>query len=185
MPKSTPPAPPMDALGGPMGAANGPMDQAPNMMGNDMGDEPKESEFDSGFDAGVDADPDEDPKKYIQQLTGKLSQELRKYNNDTEDEELNKYVAGMIIPQATLGLTDKGKKEIIGKIKKGNVSEPIDDKQPEEPTNDMPMEGRKSYKTVVAEIFQDILNNDEEDKRQEKKITNKKLPPTNPFIANR
>ena len=174
--------PPMDALGGVV-------PQEPQMMDSDMGVEQNDSEFDTGFDAGVEADPDEDPKKYIQQLTGKLSQELRKYNNEVSDEELNKYVAGMIIPQAAQGLTDKGKKEIIGKIKKGNVEEPITDNSDEENSevdtnNEMPMESKNNHKTIMSEIFQDILKLDKED-RNEKEITNRELPKRNPFVSNR
>jgi hypothetical protein len=36
---------------------------------------------DEPFDAGIEADEDADPKKYIEQLTGKLGQSLRKYND--------------------------------------------------------------------------------------------------------
>ena len=79
--------PPMDGpsmMGGDPNGAMPPMDD-PNMMGGDPsmmgGDMGNGSEFDTNFDAGVDADEDTDPKKYIQQLTGKLSQSLRKYNS--------------------------------------------------------------------------------------------------------
>lgn len=84
-------------------------------MGNDMGN----SEFDTDFDAGVDADEENDPKKYIQQLTGKLSQTLRKYNEDNgqPDVDLNKYVAGMITKQAMEGLSQDDADEILNKIK--------------------------------------------------------------------
>ena len=88
------------------------MPQDPNMGGMPMDDgmgmdgqmPPMDnggSEFDTNFDAGVEADEDEDPKKYIQQLTGKLSQELGKYNNELgePDTELSKYVGGMIVKQ--------------------------------------------------------------------------------------
>ena len=37
---------------------------------------------DTPFDAGVEADEESDPKKYIEQLTGKLGQSLRKYNEE-------------------------------------------------------------------------------------------------------
>lgn len=74
--------------------------------------------FDNDFDAGVDADEESDPKRYIQQLTGKLSQKLRDYNESLgeTDVDLNKYVAGMIVKQAVKGLDDNDKKEIIHKI---------------------------------------------------------------------
>lgn len=88
------------------------------MQQNDNGKSSKESEFDTNFDAGVEADEDEDPKKYIQQLTGKLSQTLGTYNNEKgePDTELGKYVAGMIVKQAVKGMDEKDKKEIIKKI---------------------------------------------------------------------
>ena len=117
-------------MGDPMmdGGPNGgmpPMDDP--MMGGDsdgmdMGND--DSAFDTNFDAGVDADENTDPKKFIQQLTGKLSQSLRKYNNDLPkpDEELSKYVAGMILKQTTDGLTDSDKKDIIDKVN-GNGSD--------------------------------------------------------------
>ena len=73
-----------------------------------MGDEgmKNNNEFDTNFDPGVEADEEQDPKKFIQQLTGKLSQSLRKYNenNGQPDVDLSKYVAGMITKQAMEGL---------------------------------------------------------------------------------
>lgn len=123
------------------------------------------SEFDTNFDAGVDADEDSDPKKYIQQLTGKLSQSLRKYNESLPNPEpdLCKYVAGMIVTQAVNGLTDKDKKEIIDKVK-GGVS---DESQPQPEDfgnetgpdfgNGQPMNEHISHRKMVNEIFQDLL----------------------------
>ena len=89
-----------------------------NIDNNDFGNQ-------EGFDANVEADAETEPKKYIQQLTGKLSQELRKYNQDGEnqDNELNKYVLGMLIPQATTSMNDKDKNEIVKKIQKNNVDD--------------------------------------------------------------
>lgn len=160
------------------------------MMNDDLSNDQNNSEFDSGFDAGVEADPVEDPKKYIQQLTGKLSQELRNYNKEQSDEELNKYVAGMIIPQATQGLTDQGKKEIIGKIKKGNVDDTsIENTTDEEISecceNNVQVKDKNYFQNIVSEIFQDMISNHEINDREEKKITNKKMPSKNPFISNR
>ena len=90
-------------------------------QGDGMGQMPMggQSEFDTNFDAGVEADEEQDPKKFIQQLTGKLSQSLRKYNdnNGQPDVDLNKYVAGMIIKQATEGLSQDDADEIIQKVK--------------------------------------------------------------------
>lgn len=90
-------------------------------QGDGMGQMPMDgqSEFDTNFDAGVEADEEQDPKKFIQQLTGKLSQSLRKYNdnNGQPDVDLNKYVAGMIVKQATEGLSQDDVDEIIQKVK--------------------------------------------------------------------
>lgn len=120
------------------GSQDMPMEQMPPMdmqpeMGNDMGGNfmsqgdmqqpPMNGEmpnqFDTNFDAGVEADEEQDPKKYIQQLTGKLSQSLQKYtdNNGQPDVDLNKYVAGMITKQAMKGLSEEDAEEIIDKVK--------------------------------------------------------------------
>ena len=88
------------------------MDNQPDMGQQNSG----ESEFDTNFNAGVEADEDTDPKKYIQQLTGKLSTTLNNFNNENEDEGLNKYVAKMIVKQATKNLDDAAKKDIIKAI---------------------------------------------------------------------
>ena len=86
-----------------------------------------ESDYDTNFDAGVEADEDEDPKKFIQQLTGKLSQELNKYNNENgDDEELSKYVGKMIAKAAAKGLDEKGKKELIKSINTTESDEDIE-----------------------------------------------------------
>lgn len=112
---------------------NPPMQEPPAQdFGGDMGQEQPpvdngsgESEYDTNFDAGVEADEDEDPKKFIQQLTGKLSQELNKYNNENgDDEELSKYVGKMIAKAAAKGLDEKGRKELIKSI---NTAEPAED----------------------------------------------------------
>lgn len=120
---------------------NAPMDQD-QPMGNeqDLATDPtqnnsSESDFDTNFDAGVEADEDEDPKKYIQQLTGKLSQTLGSYNNEKgePDVELGKYVAGMVVKQAVKGMDEKDKKEIIKKI---NMTDGDDDGSDEDLNDD-------------------------------------------------
>lgn len=77
-----------------------------------------EDDFEGDFDAGLDSDEEDDPKKYIQQLTGKLSQSLRSYNEDLPepDKDLNKYVSGMVLKQSTDGLDEKDKNEILKKL---------------------------------------------------------------------
>lgn len=180
----------MDALGG-GGGMDVPSMPEPNMGNQDMQDPNLDNnmmggdEQDQGFDAGVDANADSDPKKYIQQLVGKLSQELRMYNNDQEnpDEDLNKYVAGMIIPQASKGMTDKGKKEVINKIKKGVTDDEDIDMGDEEQA---PSGGEMQMESTINEIINNVLEDDDFTKdRREKKICNKTLPKKNPFRSNR
>ena len=166
--------PPMDALGGDgMGVPEIPNEPNPNDMSNmpqDMGGNGMDDNMmGDGFDASVEANPEEDPKKYIQQLSGKLSQELRKYNEEqpNPDEDLNKYVAGMLIPQASKGLTDKGKNEIIKKIKNGSVDAENDDE------------------TMQTESLNPCLDNFDNKRRNQGKICNKTLPKNSPFRSNR
>lgn len=135
---------------------------------------------DGGFNADVEADMDSDPKKYLQQLTGKLSQELRNYNNEqpNQDTELNKYIAGMIIPQATKSMTDDDKSDVIKKIKQGVTD---DDGEFE---NNMETESLSKRDKLVNEIVNSVLGNEKKDeKRFEKKTTNVKK--NNPFVSNR
>ncbi len=132
-----------------------PMDAAPVGGGSfdpDLGQEPDDSqEFEADFDAGVDANEEDDPKKFIQQLTGKLSQSLRKYNEGLPqpDAELSKYVAGMIIKQAVDGLSQEDVSDIMSKVENDGAEEdmeqaaqqpepqPMDtEQQPMEPVNE-------------------------------------------------
>lgn len=161
-------------MGDPMmdGGPNGGMPQMDDQMiggdsdGMDMGND--DSAFDTNFDAGVDADENTDPKKFIQQLTGKLSQSLRKYNNDLPkpDEELSKYVAGMILKQTTDGLTDSDKKDIIDKVNgNGSDNDSGDDMPPmEDQSMDMqddmgeenPMMEGFNRRKLINELFQEL-----------------------------
>lgn len=139
IPSPEPQLPPMDndmemgtTFGG--GSFDQEMEQMPQQ------EEPQE-EFGADFDAGVEANEDEDPKKYIQQLTGKLSQSLRKYNEGLPkpDAELSKYVAGMIIKQAVDGLSQEDVADIMDKVESdGNEEDaeqteqsPMGNEQPE------------------------------------------------------
>lgn len=100
------------AGGAPMDMGSGPMaGGAPDAAGNDT------NQFDSNFDAGVEADEDSDPKKYIQQLTGKLSQKLNSYMSEQgDDTETAKYVGQMIIKAVSKMLDDDDKKDLIKTI---------------------------------------------------------------------
>lgn len=164
----------------PMGGEMPPMDASAEMPGGEdmppmddqmppVEDEGMPTDFDSNFDAGVEADEETDPKKYIQQLTGKLSQSLNSYNNENgePDTELGKYVLGMLVKQGTKGMDDKDRKEIIKKINTNNsegddMSDeemPNDEEmnaQPEDETpamEEMPMES-KTFNFTKAQIFE-------------------------------
>ena len=75
---------------------------------------------DEPFDAGVEADEESDPKKFIQQLTGKIGQSLRKYNEDQgePDFELEKFVVNSLLSATHTGEMDaEDQKDIIKKVK--------------------------------------------------------------------
>lgn len=122
-------------------------------------------------------------KKEIQQLCGKLSQKLDVYNQSNQgDVELNKYVAGMIIPQATKGMSEEDKNDVINKINKdtddgdGNLQQqPTQGEQPQ-----MPMESINRIEEIIDSVI-----DDEARKRGDKKNINKNLKRNNPFISNR
>ena len=147
------------------------------------------SEFDTNFDAGVDADENTDPKKYIQQLTGKLSQSLRKYNESLPKPEtdLCKYVAGMVLKQTTDGLTDGDKKEIIDKVNgssdnatnMGDENLPPMDNQPMD-SEEQPMMESLNHRELVNELFQELTQ--KKDQIARRPIKNKSYR-TEPFIA--
>ena len=176
-----------------------------------MGDEgmKNNNEFDTNFDPGVEADEEQDPKKFIQQLTGKLSQSLRKYNenNGQPDVDLNKYVAGMITKQAMEGLSQDDAEEIIDKIKAdedfsvedngdGNQSfEQGNDQTMQQMDNQMPMDDenfnqfqqpnesiiKRGYN--IDEIVNGVLNGIEDDKHPYQKTDNKKSFRKKPFSS--
>lgn len=167
------PQPPMDMSSQPpmmqdMGDGN----EMSNQMNNDMppmmqdiGDGNEMSnDFDTNFDAGVDANEETDPKKYIQQLTGKLSQSLRNYNNEQPqpDTELSKYVCGMIVKQAIEGLSPEDVDDILKKIKsdEDDVEQiPIDNEE----DNSFQQQESINRDDKINEIFQDLTNTQEDE----------------------
>lgn len=102
--------------------------EEPSMEEPMMGDE--ENPYDSNFDAGVEANEETDPKKYIEQLTGKLTQSLNSYQSELPqpDADTAKYVAGMIISAAIKGLSGDDVNEILNKLKDDNEVEDIENK---------------------------------------------------------
>ena len=74
---------------------------------------------DEPFDAGVEADEETDPKKFIEQLTGKLGQSLRKYNEEQgqPDFDLEKFVINSILSAThTAEMDEEDRKDIIKKV---------------------------------------------------------------------
>jgi hypothetical protein len=74
---------------------------------------------DEPFDAGVEADEDTDPKKFIEQLTGKLGQSLRKYTEEQggPDFELEKFAINSLLSAThTSEMDEEDKKDIIKKV---------------------------------------------------------------------
>ena len=74
---------------------------------------------DEPFDAGVEANEEEDPKKFIEQLTGKLGQSLRKYTETqgNPDFELEKFAINSLLSAThTAEMDDEDKKDIIKKV---------------------------------------------------------------------
>ena len=190
MPMEPMPEPPME-YNQPMMGGNGETAPMGDMQNDGM------NQFDSNFDAGVEADEETDPKKYIQQLTGKLSQSLRSYNENLPqpDADLDKYVAGMIIKQAIEGLSPEDTEEILNKVKTDEEEQPIEQPQEEMPQQNQmpPMDNGaemgmgesidKSNKQKIDEIFNQVIQNDNEDDMMQKPITNigyKKKPFTSP-----
>ena len=165
-----------NAMGGDPNAMGGDpnMQGDPNMMGGDM----------EGFDPGVEADPVNEPEKYIQQLSGKLSQELSKYTNEKgPNADLAKYVIGMVDAQAVKSLTDDDKKEVLNKIEKGETP----DENGSEGLGESILTAKLLEATQLKEIINNILSPDEyATDREEREIRNPYLKKKNsPFVANR
>lgn len=72
------------------------------------------------FDAGIEADEDSDPKKFIEQLTGKLGQSLRKYTEaqGQPDFELEKFAVNSLLAAThTSEMDANDQNDIIKKVK--------------------------------------------------------------------
>ncbi len=89
---------------------------------------------DEPFDAGVEADETEDPKKFIQQLSGKLGQSLRDYEEglDGPDFELEKFAINSVISATNTSEMDKEDQEdIIKKVETSGSDKEVEDKEVE------------------------------------------------------
>jgi len=81
--------------------------------------EPQQNENPFGnekFDAGVEADEATDPKLFIQQLSGKLAQSLRAYNETTKDGDLNKFATNSIISASIPNMSPEDAQDVIKKV---------------------------------------------------------------------
>lgn len=196
---NSPSLPPDMNNGDEFSVGNGQGDEPmPPMDGNEEGDfggmsQDGGNQFDTNFDAGVEADEEEDPKRYIQQLTGKLSQSLRKYNQELPqpDADLNKYVAGMINKQAVEGISQEDVKEILSKIKDDDDSDNDDDNEDVPDDNNggddsmPPIPESYTREQKIDEVFNDIMNEPDNGMnsikdREIKNISYRKKPFTSP-----
>lgn len=88
------------------------------------------------FNAGVEADENSDPKKYIEQLTGKLGQSLRTYNQQQgqPDFQLEKFAINSLLSAThTSEMDEADQNDIINKIQSAGEEKP---EQPQEPAAD-------------------------------------------------
>ena len=51
--------------------------------------------------------------------------------------------------------------------------------------DEMPMESKHNLESIINEIIGSLINGDEKENREEKKITNKRVTKKNPFVSNR
>jgi hypothetical protein len=106
--------------------AETPIDDAPPAdAGLEQGSDDKPFD-DEPFDAGVEADEQSDPKKYIEQLTGKLGQSLRKYNEEQgqPDFELEKFAINSLLSAShTSEMDPKDQDDIIKKVKEAGADD--------------------------------------------------------------
>lgn len=100
-----------------------PTEPAPTAGFEGSGNEPQGADNPSmldkePFDAGVEADENEDPKKYIEQLTGKLGQSLRSFEETNGvDFELEKFAINSLLSAThTSEMDDNDRADIIKKV---------------------------------------------------------------------
>lgn len=148
-------------------------------MGEPVDDKPFDDE---PFDAGVEADPESDPEKYIQQLSGKLGQELRKYTEElgAPDYDLEKFAINSVLSATNTGEMDQqDQSDIIQKVKSSTTDGT--GKKNDEPE---PQDDGGGEEDIPSDEPLDLDNIDMEESVLEKKSTddllNKKV-----YVANR
>lgn len=108
------PAPIQDA------PADAPDDSSLDFGGGDAEASSDKPFNDEPFDAGIETDEASDPKKFIEQLTGKLGQSLRKYNEEQgqPDFELEKFAINSLLSAThTSEMDQNDQDDIINKVK--------------------------------------------------------------------
>ena len=140
----------------------------PSMSMPQPGQQFPQNNFEADFDAGVEANEEEDPKKFIQQLTGKLSQSLRKYNENLPqpDAELSKYVAGMILKQTIEGLPQEDVNDILEKAKTDDDDQLSQEQMPIQDNGIPPQPEQPNINETTASAINacDIQNNQKSSK---------------------
>jgi hypothetical protein len=171
-------------------------------MNDEMGDvDMPDEDIDTPDVDNDEMDGDDDAKKEIQKLAGKLSELLHTYNEENgDDEELNKYVKGMINAQTDGSSDDEDEDEDIEiDDMPDDEDEDIDmDNMPDDEDEDIEMddmpepkpekgmkESRRFTKKQIKEEFGEVFkakNDREEDKlRLNKKINLHNVDDGNPF----
>ena len=118
---------------------------------------------DTPFDAGVEADEESDPKKYIEQLTGKLGQSLRTYNEEQgqPDLELEKFAINSLLSAThTSEMDAEDQRDIIKKVKSAGDNDSEGGNEPsgdEEPTG-----GEEDLNFGDDDLEENILEEKEE-----------------------
>lgn len=146
-----------------------PIDDMGGDMGGDMNDKPFDDE---PFDAGVEADEESDPKKFIEQLTGKLGQSLRKYTEQQgqPDFDLEKFAINSLLSAThTSEMDAEDQKDIISKVKtsgqgdedvapESDMDIPSDEDMPSD--EEMPMDEPAGEEGLEELVLKEIINSD-------------------------
>jgi hypothetical protein len=144
------PAPMDDMAGGDM--AGGDMAEPAPM--DDMGGASDKPFDDEPFDAGVEADEETDPKKFIEQLTGKLGQSLRKYTEEQgqPDFELEKFAINSLLSAThTSEMDAEDQKDIITKVRTAGEGDEEPSPEADMPSDEAPVEEPMGDETPIEE----------------------------------
>lgn len=151
----------------------GDFDELPDLepIEDPMGDQGNDKPFDDEpFDAGVEADEEDNPEKYIQQLSGKLGQSLRKYTEDlgAPDYDLEKFAINSVLSATNSGEMDQqDQSDIIQKVKSSTTDGT--GKKDEDPAEAEPENNDDDTDTIPSDEPLDLDNIDMEESALEKK----------------